>query len=94
MASRMEPLREYQRLILTHVRSEAPELLASPLGDFLREPVERVSVRSVKDTEDRLDAITCALSAHHIWRHGGLGTMVFGDGSSGYIAVPVAVAPP
>ncbi|MCO5202779.1 MAG: DUF429 domain-containing protein [Chloroflexi bacterium] len=94
VASRMEPLREYQRLIRTHVRSEAPELLASPLGDFLREPVERVSVRSVKDTEDRLDAITCALSAHHIWRHGGLGTMVFGDGSSGYIAVPVAVAPP
>jgi len=94
LASRMEPLREYQRLISTHVRSEAPELLTSPLGDFLRAPVEPMSVRSVKDAEDRLDAVTCALSAYHIWRHGSLGTTVFGDATSGYIAVPVAIAPP
>lgn len=94
LARRMEPLGEYQRLIWTHVRSEAPELLTSPLGEFLRTPVEPISVRSVKDAEDRLDAITCALSAYHAWRHGSLGTTVFGDAASGYIAVPVAVAPP
>lgn len=94
LASRMEPLREYQRLILTHVQPEAPELLDSPLGDFLRAPIGPVSVRSVKGAEDRLDAITCALSAYHIWRHGSRGTTVFGDATSGYIAVPVAVPPP
>ncbi|MBE0609292.1 MAG: DUF429 domain-containing protein [Dehalococcoidia bacterium] len=94
LASRMEPLREYQRLISTHVRSEAPGLLTSPLGDFLRAPVEPISVRSVKDAEDRLDAITCALSVYHIWRHESRGTTVFGDARSGYIAVPVAVVPP
>lgn len=94
LASRMEPLREYQRLISTHVRQEAHELLDSPLGDVLREPVGPTQGRALKGLEDQLDAITCALSAYHIWRHGQAGTQVFGDGSSGYIAVPVAMAPP
>lgn len=94
MAGRMEPFREYQRLISTHVRSEAPELLASSLGDFLHEPIGPMQGRTLKELEDRLDAVTCALSAHHVWRHGEAGTRVFGDATSGYIAVPVAVAPP
>lgn len=92
MARRMEPLREYQRLISTHVRSEAPELLASPLGDLLRAPIGHMPGRALKELEDRLDAVTCALSAYHVWRHGEAGTRVFGDATSGYIAVPVAVA--
>jgi predicted RNase H-like nuclease len=94
LAGRMEPLRDYQRLILTHMRSEAPDLLTSPLGDFVCAPIEPASMRSVKDTEDRLDALTCALSAYHIWRHGSPGTRVFGNATCGYIAVPVEVAPP
>ncbi|HMO53413.1 MAG TPA: DUF429 domain-containing protein [Tepidiformaceae bacterium] len=43
--------------------------------------------RDLKDREDRLDALACALAAHHAWRFGFGEDEVFGDAANGYIAV-------
>lgn len=94
LSSRLEPLRALQGLATGYLLAECPELLESPLGGFLRHPIPPTPGRALKELEDRLDAVTCALSAYHVWRHGRAGTRVFGDAESGYIAVPVAVAPP
>jgi len=91
LASRLDPLREYRDRISTHVAAECPALADSPLGGLLHAPITPQPGRTLKDIEDRLDAVTCALSAYHMWRHGAAGTTVFGDASSGYIAVPVAL---
>ncbi|MCL4240280.1 MAG: DUF429 domain-containing protein, partial [Dehalococcoidia bacterium] len=88
---RLEALGELRTMLGAYLLAECPELLTSPLGDLLREPFGTLRGREMKEIEDRLDAVTCALSAHHIWRHGEVGTRVFGDAASGYIAVPVAV---
>jgi predicted RNase H-like nuclease len=45
----------------------------------------------LKDFEDLADAHVCALVARHWWRHGRIGTRVFGDEQGGAILVPVPV---
>ena len=92
LSGRLGPLQEYRDRISAHIAAECPGLAESPLGELLREPIAPQSGRALKDLEDRLDAVTCALSAYHIWRHGSAGMQVFGECASGYIAVPVAIA--
>lgn len=92
LAGRLGPMAELQRLLAGYVQAACPELLDSPLGTFLAEARSVMPGRAMKETEDRLDAIACALSAYHLWRHGLAGAQVFGDAASGYIAVPVAPA--
>lgn len=90
LGRRREALGELRTMLGAYLLAECPELLTSPLGDLLREPFLTLRGREMKDLEDRLDAVICALSALHIWRYGEAGTRVFGDAPSGYIAVPVA----
>jgi predicted RNase H-like nuclease len=54
----------------------------------LAETIVLGSGRVLKEREDRLDAIACALAAHHAWQFGLEPGEVFGDAVNGYIAVP------
>lgn len=60
----------------------APEVLAALSAAALEGPGT-----SLKRTEDKLDALTCAYVAYHAWRYGPSQSRVFGDAESGYILV-------
>ena len=83
LAARSEALELFRSLLHGHASFEplaaCPELAAN---------VAAVTGRALKDREDRLDAIACALAAYHGWRYGLDVSEVFGDATNGYIAVP------
>jgi predicted RNase H-like nuclease len=54
----------------------------------LTEAVRVAGGRSLKEREDRLDALACAFAAYHAWQYGLGEDEVFGDAVDGYIAVP------
>ena len=85
LASRREPLRVFQELLAAYAAQHLPCLLQA---EALTTPVEGLSGRQMKALEDRLDAMACAIAAHHAWKHGSDGLEVFGDADHGYIAVP------
>jgi predicted RNase H-like nuclease len=93
-ALRLEALRGYERLIRSSIDERCPELRSGLHGRLVEVPASPPSGAGMKELEDRLDAVVCALSVYHIWRHGGAGMTVFGDSMSGYIAVPVRVPGP
>lgn len=57
----------------------------------LENPVLEARGTSLKATEDRLDAMACALAGLHVLRFGLRDDEVFGDAGDGYIAVPRAL---
>jgi len=67
-------------------------LLCGNLGDQLRNAlevhIENVSGPQLKEHEDRLDAIFCALLAYLVWVRGADGFEVVGDMDTGYIVIP------
>lgn len=86
-AARLEPMREFQRLLGEHCAGGLECLLTEPTA-LLAAPFENLGRGDLKEVEDKLDAIVCAVSASHMWRHGPGGTLTFGDIHNGYIAVP------
>ena len=42
----------------------------------------------VTELEDELDAVTCAMIAWYLWRHGPAGSIVYGTVADGHIIVP------
>jgi predicted RNase H-like nuclease len=83
LAARAEALEVFRALLHGHASFEA--LAARP---ELAENVIVGTGRALKDREDRLDAMACALAAFHAWRYGLDDSEVFGDAINGYIAVP------
>ena len=89
LAERAHALGRYRRLILAYIAAECPELMEPPIEQLLHGPVLPAPASALKELEDQVDALVCALAARHVWVHGADGAEVFGDASSGYIAVPV-----
>ncbi|MGE0598452.1 MAG: DUF429 domain-containing protein [Dehalococcoidia bacterium] len=88
MASRLEPLAALQSLLRTCAERELPCLVAAEPTGILTKPIGAQSIANLKSVEDRLDAICCAIAAHHIWKYGTAGLAMFGNSQNGYIAVP------
>ena len=82
---RWSELAVFQRLLREYAARELPAAVDCPA---LSVDVAGHSARDLKEVEDQLDALTCALAAHHAWKHGSAGLRLFGDGKMGYIAVP------
>lgn len=89
LAGRAAPLAEYQALLRHYAEQELPCLLGTGAAGLLTDSPAVFTGRSLKDVEDRLDSVACAIAAYHAWRFGGEGLEVFGDCESGCIAVPV-----
>jgi predicted RNase H-like nuclease len=75
-----------------HLREECERRSAGlgeveALAEVLADGAVEARGRELKRLEDQLDAVTCALVAHHAWLHGSAGLEVYGD-MRGYIAVP------
>jgi predicted RNase H-like nuclease len=87
-AKRLGPLVAFQGLLRAYAERELPCLLTEAAAGILTEPVELLTVRALKNLEDRFDAIACAIAAYHAWKIGAAGLEVFGDDANGYIAVP------
>lgn len=90
LASRIGPLAEFQALLHAYAEAHLPCLL-DDAGETLIRPPELASARALKDLEDRLDAAACVVAAHHAYRFGRDGLVLFGDTEEGYIAVPKPV---
>ena len=85
LAGRVAELAVFQRLLREYLERELPGLAALPLLTAAPEALRGTALKAV---EDQLDALACAIAAHHAWKYGEVGTMVFGDSGLGYIAVP------
>ncbi len=92
LAERRLALGAYRQLIRAYVTAECPRLTETLPGAVLDELPLPATGGTLKDLEDRLDALVCALAARHLWVHGAAGTQTFGDTRSGYIVVPVRPA--
>lgn len=83
----------YQGHLRTLLAVEMPEVLADARVAALLSPASLLAAgRALKSVEDQLDALTCAIVAHHCWRHGPEGFRVFGDEATGTIVVPRRMA--
>jgi predicted RNase H-like nuclease len=60
----------------------------SRLSEFLAVDANSLKGASLKDNEDKLDAIVCAYIAYHYWYWGSDRNRLFGDVKDGYIIVP------
>jgi len=89
LGERAHALQTYRQLILAYIAAACPERQHAPLEPVLYGPAIPPGASGLKEIEDQMDALVCALAAHHAWKHGPAGLDVFGDASSGYIAVPV-----
>ena len=88
VAGRAAALSVFQGLLRAYLERELPALegVTSVSAD-----ASGLAGRALKALEDQLDALACAVAAHHAWKHGVLGTTVFGSATTGYIAVPRAI---
>jgi predicted RNase H-like nuclease len=79
----------YQRELDRLLRSSVPELANDTSIQRLLEPcVLPVTGSAMKLLEDQLDALTCAIVAHHAWKAGPAGLDTFGCAEHGQITVP------
>lgn len=88
ISARLGPLETFQALLRAYAERELPCLLGPDAGAILTRPVGAQSVVNLKAFEDQLDAICCAIAAHHAWKYGTAGLATFGDAANGYISVP------
>jgi len=84
IAARLRPLAEFRELLRAHLGVELSGLQC----DILETPLFGMRGRELKALEDKLDALACAVSALHLWRHGPGNSHIFGDVTEGYIVVP------
>jgi len=89
---RLADRREGLRIFQDHLRALFAEygliLEAPEVQTVLSAGASEGAGRALKQTEDKLDALTCAYVAYHAWRYGPAQSRVFGDAESGYILVP------
>jgi predicted RNase H-like nuclease len=79
----------YQEHLRATLQVLDAELAAEPrIVDLLAPAALSAGARALKDLEDRLDALTCALAAAEAWRHGIAAADIFGTVRDGYIAIP------
>jgi len=88
LAARLGPLNQLRTLLRDYAVEQLPCLVDPAAGGLLTESIALGGGAALKATEDRLDAVACALAAHHAWRHGSEGLTTFGSAAEGYIAVP------
>lgn len=88
LAARLGPLNHFRVLLRDYAFEHLPCLLGPAAGGLLTESIEGAGGAALKATEDRLDAVACALAAYHAWSHGPAGLTTFGNAAEGYIAVP------
>ena len=93
LASRRIGLRLYQDFLGKLLKREMPLVAAASEVQALLKP-ESLDVpgKALKRLEDKLDALTCAYVAYHLWRHGPDGFEVFGSDAEGAIVVPLVPA--
>ena len=91
ISSRLGPLATFQGLLRDYAQGELPCLLGAAADDILERPIGPQSGVALKAIEDKLDAICCAITAHHAWKFGPARLTTFGDAVNGYIAVPKLV---
>lgn len=92
LGARLGPLAEFQARLRAYCAQWLPCLLDEPSAALVTPP-PAMSGRAMKDLEDRLDAVACAIAAFHAHRFGTSGLDLFGDLENGYIAVPKPVDP-
>ena len=85
VAGRVAEMAVFQRLLQGFLARELPELAVLP---ELSVDAGLFRGNALKALEDELDALACAIAAHHAWKYGATGTVVFGEAATGYIAVP------
>jgi len=85
VAGRVAEMAVFQGLLRAFLVRELPGLAALPV---LSADAGVLKGRTLKALEDQLDALACAIAAHHAWKYGAAGTVVFGEAAMGYIAVP------
>jgi len=82
VCARKAELGRYYRLCREDLPRSTPSLSGLDLGEI------PPTGSSMKDFEDRLDAVLCAYVGAYWWYWGRERNMVFGDESLGYIIVP------
>lgn len=93
VADRRAGLRELQCRLRGVLAAELPAA-AHDLASILDPAAAAARGRSLKQLEDMLDAITCAVAAFRAWRDGLTGGDVLGTAADGYVAVPGLAADP
>ena len=89
LTARTAVMNVYQDELARLLRSDLPRVAADPSVQALLEPSTIPTTRrDLKRVEDQLDALTCAIAAHHAWQHGPRGLEVFGSPKHGQITVP------
>lgn len=92
VALRAQGLAQLQSLLATLQFAE-PALRTTPsLSSLLAAPPASLRGSARKALEDSLDALVCAYIAYHFWYWDGKRTAIFGDVSTGYIAIPTMAA--
>lgn len=71
-------------------RALADDLPGLAMPEVLSAPLAGLGGRELKQLEDGLDGVACALAARAAWRDGLAEGDCFGDASEGYIAIPGA----
>jgi predicted RNase H-like nuclease len=80
---------EYQSLLTEEAARCRLELPRSGCtGSFVQPEATRARGAALKDLEDQLDALTCALAAFRAWRDGLEPVEILGSFPAGYVAVP------
>ncbi|MBI5946531.1 MAG: DUF429 domain-containing protein [Chloroflexi bacterium] len=89
IARRRQGVDEYRRRLRTYLEARTPGVLGSAALDLLMPAsLDGAGGRELKAVEDTLDALTCALVAHHCWKEGTAGFEMFGCAECGHIVVP------
>jgi predicted RNase H-like nuclease len=87
LALRRAGLEEYRVLLQGVLHGHVSNADSEVVAPVLRDPLP-LKGRALKDVEDRLDALTCALAGLAALRRGIVEIDVFGDAATGYIAIP------
>jgi predicted RNase H-like nuclease len=89
MDSRREGLDNLRRAIVSHLGAGMPALIRNPtLQTLVEQDLSALRGPTLKEYEDRLDAVLCAFIAAHYWAWGRERNEMFGTMSFGYIVTP------
>lgn len=89
VADRLDALTRYRDLLVALLADRLPDVATSPaVMRWLAAPPHHLRGAAIKGYEDVLDALTCAVVAHHAWEYGREGLDIIGDLETGFVAVP------